>query len=128
MNRKEARDFVMQCVFQMEAQHDFEAPDIEKYLSRTDLGENRAYAEKILKAVSGNIERIDTNIDNCSVGWPHWRMAKMDLAIIRVAVAEMFYCEDVPKAVSINEAVNLAKIYGTEQSPKFVNAILGKIE
>ena len=128
MNRKEARDFVMQCVFQMEAQHDFEAPDIENYLSITDLGENRAYAEKILKAVSGNIERIDTNIDNCSVGWPHWRMAKMDLAIIRVAVAEMFYCEDVPKAVSINEAVNLAKIYGTDQSPKFVNAILGKIE
>jgi len=128
MNRKEAREFVMQCVFQMETQHDFENPDIEKYLSREDLGEHRAYAEMILKAVSGNIERIDTNIDNCSIGWPHWRMAKMDLAIIRVAVAEMFYCEDIPRAVSINEAVNMAKIYGTDQSPKFVNAILGKVE
>ena len=128
MNRKEAREFVMQCVFQMEAQHDFEAPDLEKYLSREDLGENREYAEKLLKNISENIERINTNIDNCSVGWPHWRMAKMDLAIIRVAAAEMFYCQDVPKAVSINEAVNLAKLYGTDQSPKFVNAVLGKIE
>ena len=128
MNRKEAREYVMQCVFQMEAQHDFDAPDIEKYLSREDLKENREYAEKILKSVSGNIERIDTTIDNCSVGWPHWRMAKMDLAIIRVAVAEMIFCEDVPKAVSINEAVNMAKIYGTDQSPKFVNAVLGKVE
>ena len=128
MNRKEAREFVMQCVFQMEAQHDFENPDIEKYLSRGDLAENRGYAEKLLKAVSGNIERINTNIDNCSVGWPHWRMAKVDLAIVRVAVAELLFCADVPRAVSINEAVNLAKVYGTDQSPKFVNAVLGKVE
>lgn len=128
MNRKEVREFVMQCVFQMEAQHDFEAPDIEKYLSRESLGGQKEYAEKLLKNISANIERIDTNIDNCSVGWPHWRMSKMDLAIIRVAVGELFYCHDVPRAVAINEAVNLAKLYGTDQSPKFVNAILGKVE
>lgn len=128
MNRKDAREFVMQCVFQMEAQHDFEAPDIEKYLSRENLGDNRAYAEHILKAISGNIETINTTIDSCSEGWPHQRMTRMDLAIIRVAVTEILFCEDVPKAVSINEAVNLAKVYGTEQSPKFVNAVLGKVE
>ena len=128
MNRKEAREFVMQCVFQMEAQQDFEAPDIEKYLSRENLGDQKSYAEKLLKSISGNIERINVMIDNCSVGWPYWRMAKVDLAIIRVAIGEMLYCQDVPKAVSINEAVNLAKTYGTDQSPKFVNAVLGKVE
>lgn len=128
MKRKEAREFIMQCAFQMETQHDFETPDIEKYLSRTELGDQRTYAEKVLTSIARNIERIDTIIDNCSVGWPHWRMAKVDLAITRVAVAEMLYCEDLPKAVSINEAVNLAKIYGTDQSPKFVNGILGKVE
>jgi N utilization substance protein B len=53
-------------------------------------------------------------------------MAKMDLAIIRVAAAELLYDQHMPKAVAINEAVNLAKIYGTDQSAKFVNAVLGK--
>ena len=55
-------------------------------------------------------------------------MSKPDLAIIRVAVGEILFADDVPKAVAINEAVNLSKNYGTEQSPKFVNAVLGKIE
>ena len=50
------------------------------------------------------------------------------MAIIRVAVGEILFADDVPTAVAINEAVNLAKDYGTEQSPKFVNAVLGKIE
>ena len=54
-------------------------------------------------------------------------MAKPDLAISRVAAAEILYADDVPQAVAINEAVNLSKLYGTEQSPKFINAVLGKI-
>ena len=126
MNRKEAREFVMQCVFQMEAQQDFEAPDIEKYISRVELGDQKGYVENLLKTVSANIEDINTKIDSCSEGWPHRRMAKMDLAIIRVAAAELLYDQHMPKAVAINEAVNLAKIYGTDQSAKFVNAVLGK--
>ena len=55
-------------------------------------------------------------------------MTKPDLAVIRVAVGEMLYADDVPDAVAINEAVNLAKAYGTDQSPKFVNAVLAKIK
>jgi len=125
MNRKEAREFVMQAVFQMEAQKDFEHPDINKYLSRENLGNNRDYAEKLLTAIAENIEEIDAAIDRHSEGWPHTRMTRMDLAIIRVACGEMKYLDMAP-AVSINEAVNMAKKYGTEQSPKFVNAVLGK--
>ena len=67
-------------------------------------------------------------IDDASEGWPASRMAKPDLAVIRVAVGEMLYADDVPDAVAINEAVNLAKAYGTDQSPKFVNAVLAKIK
>ena len=51
-------------------------------------------------------------------------MAKTDLAISRLAVTEILFCHDIPKAVAINEAVELAKVYGTEQSSKFINAIL----
>ena len=55
-------------------------------------------------------------------------MAKPDLAVIRVAIGEMLFADDVPDAVAINEAVNLAKLYGTDHSPQFVNGVLGKIE
>ena len=126
MNRKEAREFVMQAVFQMEAQKDFAAPDIEKYLSREDLGSQKEYAEKLLKSIAENIEEINQVIDERSTGWPHSRMAKTDLAIIRVGFAELRYM-DMAVGIVVNEAVNMAKKYGTDQSPKFVNAVLGKI-
>ena len=54
-------------------------------------------------------------------------MARTDLAIMREAATELLYIDDVPSAVTINEAVELAKIYGTEKSTKFINAVLGKI-
>lgn len=126
MNRKEAREFVMQAVFQMEAQKDFAEPDIEKYLSRENLDTQKEYAEKLLKSIAENIEEIDRIIDERSTGWTHSRMAKTDLAIIRVGFAELHYL-DMPVGIVVNEAVNMAKKYGTDQSPKFVNAVLGKI-
>jgi len=126
MNRKEAREYVMQAVFQMEAQKDFAEPDMAKYLSRENLGGQKDYVENLLTTIVKNIEKIDELIDQRSEGWPHTRMTKMDLAIIRVGFAEIHFL-DMPVAVCINEAVNMAKKYGTDQSPKFVNAVLGKI-
>ncbi|MCI6011812.1 MAG: transcription antitermination factor NusB [Firmicutes bacterium] len=128
MNRKEAREYTMQALFQMEAQRDFEEPDLEKYLSREELGKQKTYVESLLRAVSENIRRVDEIISQCSEGWPPARMSKMDLAIIRVAAGEIIFMEEIPRAVSINEAVELAKKYGTEHSPQFVNAVLGKIQ
>ena len=128
MTRKEAREYTMQALFQMEAQRDFEEPDLEKYLSREELGKQKTYVESLLRAVSENIRRVDEIISQCSEGWPPARMSKMDLAIIRVAAGEIIFMEDIPRAVSINEAVELAKKYGTEHSPQFVNAVLGKIQ
>ncbi|MDD6816527.1 MAG: transcription antitermination factor NusB [Firmicutes bacterium] len=127
MNRKEAREYAMQALFQMEAQQDFEAPDMEKYLSREELGKQKQYVKELLTAICENISRVNDTIDSCSEGWPVSRMTKMDLAIIRLAVGEILFMDDIPAAVSINEAVELARTYGTDQSPKFVNAVLGKI-
>ena len=128
MNRKEAREYTMQALFQMEAQRDFEEPDLEKYLSREELGKQKTDVESLLRAVRENIRRVDEIISQCSEGWPPARMSKMDLAIIRVAAGEIIFMEEIPRAVSINEAVELAKKYGTEHSPQFVNAVLGKIQ
>ena len=127
MIRKEAREYTMQALFQMEVQQDFEAPDMEKYLSREELGKQKSYVRDLLTAICRNIEQINETIDRCSEGWPVSRMTKMDLAIIRLAVGEILFMDDIPAAVSINEVVELARKYGTDQSPKFVNAVLGKI-
>ena len=128
MNRKEAREYVMQAVFQMEAQNDFENPDMEQYLSRKSLGGQKMYVETLLKTVASNIEKIDETINANSEGWPTVRMAKVDQAIVRVATAEILFMEEVPAAVAINEAVNMAKVFGTDQSAKFINGILAKVK
>ena len=91
------------------------------------LGTQTAYVKTVLSELLKNIEEIDAKINSVDSGWSTARMAKTDLAIIRIAVSEMLYA-DVPAAVAINEAVSLSKLYGAEQSPKFINAVLGKIE
>ena len=125
--RREARELLMLTVFQMDAQKELDASQIEKYLTRKKLGTQTSYVNTVLKSMLENIEKIDSEINNASAGWTTSRMSKPDLAICRVAVSEIMYAEDVPQAVAINEAVNLSKLYGTEQSPKFINAVLGKI-
>ena len=100
---------------------------LEKYLSDRKFGTQTAYVNTVLRKMLENIEEIDSMINAVSDGWSTSRMAKPDLAISRVATAEILYADDVPQAVAINEAVNLSKLYGTEQSPKFINAVLGKI-
>ena len=73
------------------------------------------------------IPEIDRMIDEISVGWRVSRMSRVDLTILRLAVYEMKYDDDIPVAVAINEAVELARKYGGESSPSFVNGILAKL-
>ena len=132
MTRKEAREFAMQTIFQMDAQDDLNGEKVEEYLSEKNMREvsfkgQKQYIEKLLKGIIEDIARIDELINSSSKEWPVSRMAKADLAIIRIAVGETIYADDVPAGVAINEAVNLAKVYGTENSPKFVNAVLRSI-
>lgn len=125
--RKDAREFLMQTVFQMDAQKELDPAHLDRYFEGKKFGSQTRYVNAVMRNMLENIEELDTLINSVSDGWSTSRMAKPDLAIIRVAVAEIKYAEDVPQAVAINEAVNLSKLYGTEQSPKFINAVLGKI-
>lgn len=127
-SRKEAREFAMQTIFQMDAQKELKAGELEKYLDGRTFGSQTAYIRKVLGSLLENIAHVDAVINEIDSGWSTERMARPDVAIIRIAVSEMLYMDDVPNAVAINEAVSLSKLYGTEQSPKFVNAVLGKIQ
>ncbi len=86
------------------------------------------YALKIISGVEDNAERLDDLISCAARNWTLERMPLMDLAIMRIALFEILYVDDVPVSVSINEAVELAKRFGAEdESPKFVNGMLGAI-
>lgn len=128
MNRRDAREYVMSSVFQIDALKNWDKFEISDFTTNEELGEQKTYVETLIGSVKSNLADIDNVINTVSDGWTTGRMAKMDLAILRVAAAEIMYIEDVPKAVAINEAVNVAKKYGSEQSPGFINAILGKID
>ena len=73
------------------------------------------------------IPELDNMVNEHSVGWQTERMGKVDLTIIRLAVYEMKYDDDIPVSVAINEAVELAKRYGSENSPAFINGVLAKM-
>ena len=117
----------MQILFQIDAQNDGEDPDFTKYTKDITFGDQEDYAKTLVTAVCAKHADIDAMLDAQSRGWVAARMAKTDLAVLRLAVGEMLYMDNVPNGVAINEAVNLAKKYGEAQSPKFINAVLSKI-
>ena len=81
----------------------------------------------IFNKIIAVLEEIDKIINESSKGWKTTRMGKVDLTLIRLAVYEIKYEEDIPTGVAINEAVELAKKYGTDDSPAFINGVLAKI-
>ncbi len=128
MKREETREIAMQIIFQMEGQKNFSTEMNQKMIRENENQKiDKKYFDKILTNFTENKEKTDQIIDTNTDNWSIARMNKVDLAILRLAVTEILYIENIPVAVSINEAVNLAKKFGTEQSGKFVNGVLGKI-
>ena len=100
-----------------------EKSGIDEKPSKADI----AFAESIVSGVQANIDAIDELIASASVGWSIDRMPRVDLSIIRNAVYAICFDDAVPHAVAANEAVELAKVYCDEKSPKFINGLLGQI-
>ena len=85
------------------------------------------YLSKTYAGVIGNLAEIDRIIDESAAGWKTERISKTDLAILRLAIYEMLFGGEVPAGVAVNEAVELAKIYGADESPAFINGVLGNV-
>lgn len=86
-----------------------------------------AYAVTLVEGVTGNRQRIDEILRSYAEGWALERMPAVDRAILRLGVYELLWRSDVPDAVAIDEAVELAKSLSTDESPRFVNGVLGRI-
>lgn len=135
MTRRELRDNVFKMLFRIEFHKAEEMPEqlalfedeLDTLFDGKQGQENREYLTNKCNDIFSHITELDEAINEVSSGWKTSRMSKVDLTIIRLAVYEMRYEEDIPVAVSINEAVELAKKYGTDDSASFVNGILAKL-
>lgn len=133
MTRRNARELVMQMLyegyFHDEAERERIIYDKIREMDAEEKRKNKAmieFIESLYFGVNEHLEEIDTLIEKNAINWSFARIAKVDLSILRLAIYELKYT-DVPQKVAINEAVELAKIYSTEKSPRFVNGLLGSV-
>jgi len=109
-------------------QNDYGKEIKERFMQENMKDSNQQeYFEQLFDATVENLVAIDEKLEAFSENWTVNRMAKVDLAILRLSAAEILYMEDVPDSVSINEAVDLAKKFSSDESGKFINGILGKV-
>ena len=126
MKREDIREKTMQLVYQMDITGDFKVSDLSVVEENSRIM-GKKQAEETLEAVSAHHEAIDAMIADNLDRWSIDRIGRTDLAILRTAVAEMMYIDSIPRGVSINKAVDLAKKYGDERSYAFINSVLSKI-
>ncbi len=129
MSRREIREKIFKLLFRTEF---YEEGDLSEQ-SRLFLQELKQEAQDTLyiqdkfEQIVSRLTEIDDMINRVAQGWKTSRMGKVDLTLIRLAVYEIKFEEDIPAGVAINEAVELAKSYGSDDSPSFVNGILAKL-
>ncbi len=130
MNRSELREHVFQLLFRVEfnSMEDM-AEQEELFVTGSEQLEKSKDADFVrdkYERIAEKLPEIDKMINEQTVGWDTSRIAKVDLAILRLAIYELKFDESVPTGVAINEAVELAKKFGQDGSPSFVNGVLAK--
>lgn len=127
MTRSQEREQAFTLVFEKGFNQDLSIDDIYEMAVESEFMKPSDFTEKLAKLTAENTESIDEKIKEFSVGWTLDRITKVSLSILRIAVCEMLYMDDVPVGVSINEAVELAKNYATVEDSQFINGVLGSI-
>lgn len=127
--RRLSREMALKALFQI----DLVSTNIEETLKYTFengklSGEVKEFTLILVKGVMSNFSEIDKAINDYTNNWSLERITNIDRNILRMAIYEILYLKNIPKSVSINEAVELAKKYGTKSSFSFVNGVLGKID
>lgn len=138
MKRREAREAVLCMLFDYSF-HSEEKPEelLELYLENyydekekcisSEIREDKYFSKTYFGVVS-NIEEIDEIIEKCAEKWSKNRISRISVSILRIAIYEILFCDDIPLQVSINEAVELAKRFDSDDSYTFVNGVLGAAE
>ncbi|MFA5385830.1 MAG: transcription antitermination factor NusB [Eubacteriales bacterium] len=128
MKRRQARELALQILFQIDLGHAPPETAFQYTVQGKDMDqESIDFIRRIVFGSIQNLKILDKAIASVSRDWDLGRMAAVDRNIMRMALFEIFYCEDIPDSVSLNEAIELAKIFGTDDSSRFINGVLGKI-
>ena len=129
MSRRELREHIFKLLFRIEFNSLQEMSEQERlYFEDIDEADaaDEAYISSKYQKIVDRLEQIDEKINEKAENWDTVRMGKVDLTILRLAIYEILYDEDIPAGVAINEAVELAKKFGQDASSAFVNGILAK--
>ncbi len=140
-NRRKAREIALQILYQLDVQEQLtseqaaalfwqhfsreEAPPASSDAHEGDE-QSRGFADQLVRGVHEHQADLDALIGRASRNWRLERMARVDRNLLRLAIYELKYCADVPAKVAINEAIEIAKRFGTAESPAFVNGILDR--
>ena len=130
MSRREIREQIFKLLFRAEFYEEEELPEqLQLFFEELDKKEEKdtSYIQEKTQQILARLPEIDGLINEAAKGWKTSRMGKVDLTLIRLAVYEIKFEEEIPTGVAINEAVELAKSYGTDDSASFVNGILAKL-
>ncbi len=127
-NRRKSREKAMQALFSMDLSNNVSVKQLDLYCKTltSPSGVYPFFAE-LMRGVIRYMETIDSAIERFSSNWKINRMAGVDRNILRIAVYEILYCNDIPTKVSINEAIDIGKKFGTKESGAFINGILDSI-
>jgi N utilization substance protein B len=126
--RRKSREHAMQALFSLDMIRDESMESLETFYDNFSPSKQAIpFFRKIVEGVRQSKREIDATIERFSSNWKLHRMPHVDRNILRIAVFEMLYCEDIPTKVSINEAIDIGKRYGTHESGPFINGILDSL-
>ncbi len=135
MSRRASREFALQFIFSFSFNQDENVIELLKefqesetaFFDRTDYRkEDDEFAQRLVLSTISNLNEIDEVIKRCAVDWSFDRISKVDLAILRIAINEIYFLSDIPEGVSANEAVEISKKFSSSDSSGFINGIIGK--
>ena len=126
--RRKARTTALQALYEVDSVSRDAGAVAERLLSEVEFSEeNNAFVRELVDGVVRNRDEIDRSIQKFAPAWPVEQIAVIDRNILRLAIFEILFDNKVPVKVAVNEAVELAKIFGSESSAKFVNGVLGSV-
>lgn len=127
MTRHESRELAFILIFEKSFQQDISVTELIDSAVELELFPHNDFAEGLAKKVYLKLDEIDKIIEENLVGWSAKRISKVTRSILRLAVCEMLYSENMPVGVAINEAVEIAKKYASAEDASYINGVLGSI-
>ena len=127
-HRRKGRELALQALYQIEITGDGSARAVDMFLGHFEGNATaKDFARQLVSGVLSQRAEIDGRIEQSTENWKLTRLAKVDLVLLRMATYELIFCPEIPASVSLDEAIEIAKRFGTGDSPAFINGVLDQV-